>query len=301
MNGAATHQQPGAGRVVLLRTAVVTTSRVVAAAPEPVAGYCGMLVAAVGWPFRRRARRTLRVNLAHALHAGPDSHLVRRETRRAALLSGRRAADTLWSIARPAQACAATRIEPEGALDLALAQRRGVILAGPHAGWFEVAAAFAGAVTPTPVGVLVDLNAIGRALSPLRSQNGLHVLDAARDAHAALALLGEGGIVVLLSDVYRGGMRGYPVPLLDAVAVLPAGPAVLSRLAGAPIIPFVVRRRGPRQFRFVLSDPVAPPARSSGRDGEIAATRTLADAFSAIIRDAPCEWDAVDAIRWSAV
>src|SRR6185437_10631802 len=70
------------------------------------------------WAARPDKRRTLVENLAHAV--------------------GLEYSDPLWSIGRPGELLRQVRIEGRAGVDAALAEGRGVILAGPHIGGWEV-------------------------------------------------------------------------------------------------------------------------------------------------------------------
>jgi lauroyl/myristoyl acyltransferase len=94
---------------------------------------------------------------------------------------------------------------------------------------------------------------------------------------------GRGGIVALIADLHRAGMRGHVVRFLDAGCILPGGPAAIARLAQAPLIPFAVYPNGERRRRQELGIPIEPPipwrARPSawcrpGRPDRRAALRT---------------------------
>jgi lauroyl/myristoyl acyltransferase len=110
----------------------------------------------------------------------------------------------------------------------------------------------------------------------------------------------RGGVAALVADVHRPGMRSHRVRFLDAWADLPAGPAALCRLTGAPAVPFAVVKVGERTWRAQLGEPIAAPPRGSGAAGERALAQALADAFGAVIREHLEQWDAVDPIPWHA-
>jgi KDO2-lipid IV(A) lauroyltransferase len=283
-----------------LRAAIGTSAAIVARLPAGVAAALGAAGGTIEWAVRQRKRARLAANLAHALDGDPASPATRRLVRRNMRAAGRRAADLLWAVARPAEAAAGVRVANAARLEAALAAGRGAILAGPHCGGFEVAHVVAPAFPAIRLLALIDRTRIAAALELLRRSHRIATADAAATPHAALRHLRDGGALVAIADLWRPGMRGHAVRLLDARVLLPAGTAVLSRLSGAPVLPFAALPIGPRAWCIEIGEPIAAPVRSTGHDGEIATTQALADAFGTILRAHPEQWDAVDPIAWLA-
>jgi lauroyl/myristoyl acyltransferase len=255
--------------------------------------------AQIEWVCRPAKRRRLAENLGHATSRTPDDPYVRRLVHRNMTVGARRAAGLLWAFARPEQAAARITITPPGALENLLADGRGAVLSSAHFGPFEAAGTTA-LVLPedTTLAVVTDENAIGRGMHGIRERMGLTVVPADGELRSLLRILAGGGLVVVLGDLHRPGMRGHLVRFLDAPCILPGGVAALARMSQAPIIPFAVYPDGARRWRLELGTPIAPPARQGGAGDERRATQELADALTRIIRALPEQWDAVDPIPW---
>jgi len=93
-------------------------------------------------------------------------------------------------------------------------------------------------------------------------------------------------------------MRTYPVRLLDAVVELPAGPVVLARLCGTPLVPFSVLPLAPRRWRIEIEAPLYPPGRNGGAEGEQALLQELADRWTVTLRKNADHWAAVYPMVW---
>ena len=102
----------------------------------------------------------------------------------------------------------------------------------------------------------------------------------------------------MLAELVHPGMRTAEVTLLGERILLPAGPAALARMAGAPLLPFAVLPIDVRAWRMWIGEPIAPPPRASGRAGEAAALQILADAWSDILRRHPTQWAAGEPLAW---
>lgn len=283
----------------ILRFAIAATSECVARLPPGAVDRMATAGGHVEWALRPRKRRLLRVNLAHALARAADDPVVAALAHEVVVTGARRAADVLWAFARPAEALARLRIEPPRGLDELVDTERGVILAGAHAGGFEFALA-CGLARGHHVAVLTDMNPTALALARWRLAGGAELLPADTPPRTAVARLRAGGVLVVLADLHRPGMRGRNVHFLDGEAMLPAGPAALARLTGAPIVPFAVLPIARRAYRLALAAPLLAPARHD-RPGERQLAQALADALSATLRAHPRQWDAVDPIPWRPV
>jgi lauroyl/myristoyl acyltransferase len=287
---------PLAARV--LRGALLGASATVGRLPlgvvEPLAG----IGAAVEWGARPSKRRRLAGNLCHALGLPPDhprvAALVRREIRNEAL----RSADLLWALARPDELLATTRILGHEHIDEALTRRHGVLLVTTHVGGWEVATPLPKVFVPVPTTAVVTDDWIAWAVDGVRARAGLGIMYDSEPASKAARLLRDGEAVLVLGDYAKYGMRTYRVRLLDAIAELPAGPVTLSRLCGAPIVPFSVLPDAPRRWRIEVEPPLEPPARESGQDGERAQLQELADRWSVTLRANAEHWAAVYPMTW---
>jgi phosphatidylinositol dimannoside acyltransferase len=175
----------------------------------------------------------------------------------------------------------------------ALERGRGMVLALPHIGNWEFAAAYALEVGTRLVAVAEDLAdaEATRWFVRMRAQLGIEV-ELAGGGRALLRRLAEvlegNGAVALVSDRdVTGG--GVPVEFFGEVTLLPSGPASLARTTGAALLP-VACYLTESGHRAVIGPPVPVPATDDRRADVEGATTALAGAFEQLIRDDPAQW-----------
>ncbi len=175
-------------------------------------------------------------------------------------------------------------------LDAALARGKGVVLAIPHMGNWEIAgAALAARGAPVTSVAGVQLRpSWTRAIRLERRRAGLHIVDASAQGLRALGdALARNEIVALHvdGDRFRGGV---PVSLRGQSVTLPGGPARLALRHGAALLFGVCTRRadGRHVGRVIREIPIAPDAPDAVRR----ATQDLARALEDAIRDHPEQW-----------
>ena len=252
------------------------------------------------WAARPDKRRTLVENLAHAVGLEYSDPRMRGIVRREIVNEARRSADLLWSIGRPGELLRQVRIEGRAGVDAALAEGRGVILAGPHIGGWEVVVPVPAAVLDVPVAVLVNDDWLAWAVEGIRRRAGLEVEYLGAGPRPLIRRLRAGHALLMFSDIVPGaGVRTLPVRFLDDVAWLPAGPAALARMTDAVIVPLAVLPLDRRAWVIELGEPIDP--RRAGGDAASADHETLqrmADAWSDVIRRYPEWWAAVYPLDW---
>jgi lauroyl/myristoyl acyltransferase len=252
------------------------------------------------WAARPGKRRTLAENLGHAVGLDASDPRVRALVRREIVNEAHRSADLLWSIGRPDELLERVRIEGREGLDRALAEGRGVILAGPHIGGWEVVVPVPARELDVPVTVLVNDDWLAWAVDGIRRRAGLEVEYVSDGPRPLVRRLRRGEVILMLADIVPDpGVRTMAVRFLDGVAWLPAGPAALARMADAAIVPLAVLPLDQRAWRIELGEPIR--ARRSA-DGAAAADgdtlQRLADAWSEVIRRHPEWWAAVYPLAW---
>ena len=120
-----------------------------------------------------------------------------------------------------------------------------------------------------PASVIVADDWLAWAIARMRVTAGLHVIYRTEHALRAARRLQAGeALLVLGDDGWGTEPRTYPTHFLDSCADLPAGVVTLSRLCQSPIVGFVVLPTGQRAWRAIIDEPVGPPARSGGGEGE---------------------------------
>ena len=250
------------------------------------------------WAVRPAKRRVLAENLGHALGLPPDHPDVRHLVRREVVNEAHRSADVLWALSRPQELRATTAIEGSGHVHDALSHGNGLILSSLHLGGWEVATPMAVVVVPVPTTAIVEDDWLAWAIDRHRAAAGLGRIYVSEPVLRAAAVLRRGHALLMLGETSGRATRTHRVRFLDSEADLPAGTVALSRLCGAPIVPFAVLPAGPRRWRVVIEAAVAAPARPDGADGERRLLQELADRWSATVRAHPEHWAAVYPIRW---
>jgi KDO2-lipid IV(A) lauroyltransferase len=169
----------------------------------------------------------------------------------------------------------------------------GPILVLPHLGGWEWAAAWLGRIAK------VDVTAVVERLEPpevfdwfarLRQAYGVNVVPLGPRAMVdLLAAAKRRDVICLLSDRDIGG-NGVPVRFFGEETTLPAGPALLARRAGAPLMPTAVYFHN-RQRICVVGDPFWPDQFSeTGKDLNRRIMQEVANRLEELVAQAPEQW-----------
>lgn len=199
-------------------------------------------------------------------------------------------------VAVAARAAAGT----EGAehIDAAMDRGRGLILALPHSGNWEVAAVWlvAHGVPFTTVAERLKPESLFDRFVAYREGLGMEVLALSGGAQPPADVLAErlraGKAICLLADRDMS-RQGVPVEFFGAAATMPPGPSLLAARTGATLLPVHVsftgtgtRDEGWRQW-------IGPPVDLGGgslRDRVATGTQALATHFEEHIGQAPQDW-----------
>jgi KDO2-lipid IV(A) lauroyltransferase len=285
----------------VLERVIAAASAAGARLPPAAAHRLAVAGGTLEWAARPGKRRVLAENLGHAVGLSPSDPRVRALVRREIVNEAHRSADLLWSIARPDELLEQVRIEGRDGLDAALAAGRGVILAGPHIGGWEVVVPVPASVLDVPVAVLVSDDWLAWAVDGIRRRAGLELEYVTAGPRPLVRRLRRGEALLMFADIVPDpGVRTIAVRLLDGVAALPAGPAAIARMADAAIVPLAVLPLDQRAWKIELGEPIRP---RPSADGPAAVDRDtlqrLADAWSAMIRRHPEWWAAVYPLDWA--
>ena len=246
-------------------------------------------------PRRREARRRLRLVL------GPD--VPERDVRRAAWISFRNTAFNLVDMLRIRRfdAAALRRQVPRAdeaiarlRAELAAAGGRGVVLALPHCGNWDLA----GSIVELAGLPIFSVAAKQRnpfmndLMNRMRGGHGMEVLERDGGPRVYLEMLRRirrGQVFAILPDT-RSRTPALPVPFLGGTANLARGMALLAIQAGAPVVPLVMRRVAWRRFEIEFF-PTLRPDPAADRDAEeMRITREVLARFAAAIRATPEQW-----------
>jgi phosphatidylinositol dimannoside acyltransferase len=173
-----------------------------------------------------------------------------------------------------------------------LARGNGIILALPHLGGWEWAAAWMTEQGHDMLAVVEALDqpellewfaqqrqALGLEVAPLGPDVGARVLKALRDNR----------VVCLLSDRDLTG-DGVEVEFFGERTTLPAGPATLAVRTGAALLPAAVYFEENRGHHTVVRPPLDLARTGRLRDDVVRITQDLAREFETLIRVAPTQW-----------
>lgn len=262
--------------------------------PEPVATVLGRQIADVAW--RRRGKGVLRLesNLARVVPGAGPEELARLSR------EGMRSYMRYWMESFRLPSWSKDRIrngfDPEDVhhLEEALASGRGVVLALPHMGNYDLA----GAWLTTRLGV--PFTTVAERLKPetlydrfvaYREGLGMEVLPhSGGSAFGTLARrLRSGGVVCLVADRDLSS-SGIEVSFFGEAAKMPAGPAMLAVQTGALLLPVTLwYDRTPVQKGRVHA-PLEVPATGTRAEKAAMLTQEMADAFASGIAAHPQDW-----------
>jgi phosphatidylinositol dimannoside acyltransferase len=166
----------------------------------------------------------------------------------------------------------------------------GAVVALPHMGNWDLAGAWA-CLTGLPVSTVAERlepESLFARFVAYRERLGMEVVPLSGGDSPLAAMrraLDRGRVVCLLADrdLSSSGVEGN---LLGEPARLPGGPAILSRVSGAPLVALALSYQGPR-MRIDFSGPIAV---RGGRDGLRLMTQQVADHFTTGIRRTPTDW-----------
>ena len=186
-------------------------------------------------------------------------------------------------------------------LDAALAAGRGAVVALPHSGNWDHAGAWA-ALDLSPVTTVAERlrpESLFRRFVEYRESLGIEILPlgGGETFRMLLRRLGENRVVPLLADrdISRNGLE---VSFLGAPARLPAGPALLSVMTGAPLHPATLHYEVGGAVATI--HPQVPIPSEGSREEKVAAmTGAVADVLAGGIREHPEDWHMMQPL-WTA-
>lgn len=261
--------------------------------PEPVVDRAFQALADRAYRKDGPGVRRLRANLARVLPEARSS--VLEETTH----EGMRRYLRYWSEAfrLPAWSPARVRdtfdlVEGRDALDDAVAAGRGAVMVTSHSGNWDHAGAWAcdrygGLVT---VAERLEPAGLYDKFVAYRESLGMEVLPHGGEEtfRTLLRRLGEGKLVCLVADRDLSG-SGVPVDFFGETASMPAGPATLSLLTGAPLMPVELWHvEGGLSAR--VHGALRAPQEGDRREQAAALTQSMADVFAQGIAAHPEDW-----------
>ncbi|MGX1674857.1 phosphatidylinositol mannoside acyltransferase [Streptomyces sp. NPDC055400] len=262
--------------------------------PEPVAVRLGRTIADLAW--RRRGKSVLRLesNLARVVPDASPERLMQLSR------AGMRSYLRYWmeSFRLPSWSADRVRngfdVDDVHHLTDGLASDKGVIIALPHLGNWDLAGAWVTAKLETPFTTVAERlkpETLYDRFVAYRESLGMEVLPhEGGSAFGTLARrLRAGGLVCLVADRDLSE-SGVEVKFFGDTARMPAGPAILAQQTGALLLPVTLWYDGSPVMRGRIHPPIEVPETGTRAEKTSVMTQALADAFATGIADHPEDW-----------
>jgi KDO2-lipid IV(A) lauroyltransferase len=232
-------------------------------------------------------RRSALENYAAALGRDRSDPEVARVARRAFQNYGRMLLDfILIGNLTPDELLNRMSIGGRDNLDAALSAGRGVIMAVPHMGSWDMAGAYGGALG-YPISAVTERfpGSLNDAVVRTRSRFGLNVIMLGRAAVRSITqALEANGIVALLCDLEQG--PGVDVRFFGRRAVVPGGPAAIALKTGAALLPACQYTVSPGRHHVHLDPAISWPAGTTKES----LMQTVISRFEEFIKARPDQW-----------
>jgi len=169
--------------------------------------------------------------------------------------------------------------------------KKGCIIALPHAGnWDHAAAYFCS--TGIPITAVVEKlkpEAIFKKFLAYRQSIGIEAIShREKTIPILLERLNQGKLVALVAD--RDMSRnGIEVNFLGGIAKMPAGPAVLAIKSGSPLVTAYIRYLD-KGIEITFDETIQLPISGSEEEQIRLVTQSMADNFAKRIQDSPVDW-----------
>jgi KDO2-lipid IV(A) lauroyltransferase len=177
-------------------------------------------------------------------------------------------------------------------LDKVLAEGKGVILYSAHFGNWELSGA---AMTSlgydfTTVALPQKDARLEKMFSNWRTQHNMHIITMGpASGMKCLRTLKQGRLLALIADENYGEGK-VEIDFLGEKMLLPAGPAQLSRLTGAPVIPGVMSRMPGHKFKINLARPIYPIQTEDAQSDLKSLTQQYMEALQPWFLEYPDQW-----------
>ncbi|MFJ2831167.1 phosphatidylinositol mannoside acyltransferase [Streptomyces sp. NPDC087263] len=262
--------------------------------PEPVAVRLGRTIADIAWKKRGKGVRRLESNYARVVPDATPERLA--ELSRAGMRSYLR----YWmeSFRLPAwskeRVKAGFEVKDEHFLTDGIASDKGVILALPHMGNWDLAGAWVTTALDTPFTTVAERlrpESLYDRFVAYREGLGMEVLPhSGGTAFGTLARrLRDGGLVCLVAERDLSA-SGVEVDFFGEATRMPAGPALLAQQTGALLLPVTLWYDDSPVMRGRVHPPVEVPEAGTRAEKTSVMTQALADAFATGIADHPEDW-----------
>ena len=184
-----------------------------------------------------------------------------------------------------------TTVIREELLRESIESKRGCIVALPHAGNWDHAAAYfcSTGITLTAVVEKLKPEAIFKRFLDYRQSIGIEPIShEEKTIPILLERLKSGKLVALVAD--RDMSRsGIEVQFLGGTAKMPAGPAILALQSGSPLITAYIRYLE-KGIEITFDETIKLPSTGDESENIRLVTQSMADNFAIRIKDSPVDW-----------
>ncbi len=174
-------------------------------------------------------------------------------------------------------------------MEEAIQAGHGVILVLPHAGSWDVAAAFAQSFG-YQLNVVTEGNWVAELVAGSRHGHGVALIPRDKSLRPLFRALARNEAVVMLADIAHDEIQAIEVPFFGRPAPLPVGPARLSQHTGAPILVIACVRLPDGSYRIEAQRPLYPQADLPADEAVQALATAIAAGFERIAAAAPAQW-----------
>ena len=172
-----------------------------------------------------------------------------------------------------------------------IATKEGCIIALPHAGNWDHAAAYfcSTGITLTAVVEKLKPEAIFKKFLAYRQSIGIEAIShKEKTIPILMERLNQGKLIALVAD--RDMSRnGIEVNFLGGIAKMPAGPAILALKTGAPLVTAYIRYLE-KGIEITFDETIKLPVAGSEEEQIKIVTQSMADNFAKRIKDSPVDW-----------
>ena len=170
-------------------------------------------------------------------------------------------------------------------------EKKGCIIALPHAGNWDHAAAYfcSTGITLTAVVEKLKPEAIFKKFLAYRQSIGIEAIShKEKTIPILMERLNQGKLIALVAD--RDMSRnGIEVKFLGGIAKMPAGPAILAIKTGSPLVTAYIRYLE-KGIEITFDEIIKLPVTGSEEEQIKKITQSMADNFAMRIKDSPVDW-----------
>ena len=171
-------------------------------------------------------------------------------------------------------------------LDEALSRGKGVIIAVPHMGSWDMAGSYGAALGYRVSAVAESFpGSLNDAVVATRQRFGLNVITLGRSAVRAITqALESNGVVALLCDLEQG--PGVGVRFFDRDAIVPGGPGAFAIKTGAALLPACQYASDSGGYHIHLD----PALKIYGQETKESLMQRVINRFEEFIKERPDQW-----------